>query len=152
MFSKLPLSSKTQSILSLSSKTCSWPKASSSTPLIITTATTTTTGCGAFFFLSLTGPLSLSLNFAQTQTQTQAQTQIPQTPRSDRCFALSLWTRSVSFSLSGSLYLRPMSLPFRIPFLLAPPCFLPSTTSHSFDLGLESGSSETKIGGGGRWL
>ena len=124
MFSKLPLSSKTQIFLSpssktrrsFSSKTCSWQKALRSTPLLITTATTTTS-CGAFFFLPLTNPLSLSIDFAQTQTQ------MPQTPR---CFALSLWLRSVSFSFGGSLCLRSVSLPLRFPLLLAPPCFLPS--------------------------
>ena len=151
MFSKLPLSSKTQSILSLF-QNMFMAESFELYPLDHHHRHHHNWLWCFFFFLSLTGPLSLSLNFAQTQTQTQAQTQIPQTPRSDRCFALSLWTRSVSFSLNGSLYLRPMSLPFRIPFLLAPPCFLPSTTSHSFDLGLERGSSETKIGGGGRWL
>ena len=85
-----------------------------------------------------------------------------QAPCSDWYFALSLSLslslRSVSFSL-GSLCLRSVSLPLRFPLLLAPPLFPPlSTTSHSFDLGLErgwdgcGGSCETKIGGGGWWL
>ena len=73
-----------------------------------------------FFFLSLTDPLSLSLDFAQTQTQ------MPQAPRLNRCFALSLWLRSMSFPLGGCLYLRLVSLPPRFLFLLTLPCFLPS--------------------------
>ena len=82
-----------------------------------------------------------------------------QAPCSDWYFALSLSLSQIGVFLSWVSLSQIGVSPSPIPPSACPPLFPPlSTTSHSFDLGLErgwdgcGGSCETKIGGGGWWL